>query len=161
MIWYAIDWFLLVLAIGLGKPHMGLACLCVAELAAGAVIPPWPGLAITDLVFGTLLWTLNYGARANFIAFLFAIMAVTSAVLHGNGFPEGSTSAIVDAIAWLVFGVLGHVDSGISKTYRLAFAILGRNRRAASGLSDLAVAQSSGLAHNRPEEDRRGMSHGP
>lgn len=144
MILYGLDWLALALAIAWGRPSAWLAIVVTANLAAGY----WGGqieLALFDLTAAALCF--GRGRKGDLLAAVYICAVFVNLTLWLLRFPDGTTYAILGAIAWVQFGVLGGMGSGLGNSHR-------RLRAGMASLSQRAVA--SAVARNH-EPDRGGL----
>jgi hypothetical protein len=143
LILYGLDWLALALAIAWGRPPAWLAIVVTANLAAGY----WGGqieLALFDLTAASLCF--GRGRKGDTLAAVYICAIFVNLILWLLHCPESTTYAILGAIAWVQFGVLGGVVNGLGNSYR----------RLRAGMASLSRGAVSPAVARNHEPDRGG-----
>lgn len=128
MTWYQIDCVLFALAVWRGRPPLAISVILGLNLAAGYFITDDAqqiAMAVSDLIAAALIFGRN--SRGDVIAALLIFAIFINLSLWLAAFPTDTTYAILDAVSWVQFGVLGGLDRGSGNVYRSL-----RDRMAAS-----------------------------
>lgn len=126
-IWQAIIAAGLLLAL-LGKPPARLWFAVAGNFIVTMILAENPvPVAIADLMTAAII--LGVSTRANIVAGLFALMQPIYIAGFALGWPDATTYACIDLLAYVQLGVMGGVDRGMGRAYRFTHGWLYSLRR--------------------------------
>lgn len=141
------QWLYLALlgaALGFGRPGWLIASAMAFNLAATVLWASFPmSVAVADAICGAAL--LFGGKRAKAIGILFAAMVIWAVLAQSFGFPNSTTYAIVDVLAYGQLIIIG--GSGVGMVRRVRTSRRFVDRRGSHHMGGMARGGASRVAH--------------
>lgn len=131
-------------ALAFGRPGWIIAAVMAGNVAATILWGASPmTVAVVDAVCGAVL--IFGGKRSKAVALLFAAMVIWAVLARGFGFPNSTTYAIVDLLAYGQLVIIGGAGFGMGRRYCTSRSTV--DRRGPHHLGGMARGGAPSIAH--------------